>query len=66
MITPNKYKVRIMKKKSGPIVVVGPVSLTDDAGNVYETKKAFSLCGCGRSGNLPFCDESHKLDQLKT
>ena len=54
-----------MKKKAGPIVVVGPVILSDNEGNEYETKQAFSLCGCGLSKNLPFCDGSHKLNIRK-
>lgn len=56
----NTNEVKIMKKMAGPIVVMGPVKLTDDKGKEYETPKAFSLCGCGQSSNLPFCDGTHK------
>ena len=49
-----------MRKTSGPIVVVGEVDLTDEAGNHIEHNPRFSLCGCGKSENMPFCDGAHK------
>jgi CDGSH-type Zn-finger protein len=51
---------KIMRKTSGPIVVVGKVDLTDEAGNSIEHNPRFSLCGCGKSENMPFCDGAHK------
>ncbi|MCH1517705.1 MAG: CDGSH iron-sulfur domain-containing protein [Flavobacteriaceae bacterium] len=49
-----------MRKTSGPIVVVGEVDLTDEAGNPIVHNPRFSLCGCGKSENMPFCDGAHK------
>lgn len=51
---------KIMRKTSGPIVVVGEVDLTDEAGNPIVHNPRFSLCGCGKSENMPFCDGAHK------
>lgn len=45
---------------NGPLRVKGDVQLVDAEGNVFETKKAFSLCRCGQSSNKPFCDGTHK------
>lgn len=53
-------KVEITKKRNGPIVVKGEVELHWDDGQKIETKPVFSLCGCGRSLNMPFCDGTHK------
>lgn len=54
-------KVEIIKKKLGPIVIKGEVTLTDDEGKVLETKPVFSLCGCGKSEKMPYCDGAHKF-----
>ncbi|MCJ7839391.1 CDGSH iron-sulfur domain-containing protein [Lederbergia sp. NSJ-179] len=39
---------------------MGDVELMDADGNVFETKKVFSLCRCGLSSRKPFCDGTHK------
>ena len=53
-------KVEIIKKEIGPIIVKGEVELTNGEGVIIETKPVFSLCGCGKSQNMPFCDGAHK------
>ena len=52
--------VNIFRKSKGQIVVEGLVSLTDENGNKIKHGKRFTLCGCNKSENLPFCDGSHK------
>lgn len=52
--------VVITLKENGPIHVKGKVEMRDAAGNLIETKPAFSLCRCGVSENKPFCDGTHK------
>lgn len=56
----DKDIVRIYRKPAGPIVVTGKVELLDDDNNVIDHKSKFSLCGCGLSKKLPFCDGTHK------
>ena len=51
---------KIFRKFKGQIVVEGSVSLTDEDGNKIKHGKRFTLCGCNKSENLPFCDGSHK------
>ena len=51
---------KIFRKFKGQIVVEGSVSLTDEYGNKLKHGKRFTLCGCNKSENLPFCDGSHK------
>ena len=55
-------KTVIFRKASGPIVVRGEVELTDEEGNAVEHGPRFSLCGCGKSVNMPFCDGAHKAE----
>ncbi|RYG72353.1 CDGSH iron-sulfur domain-containing protein [Lentibacillus lipolyticus] len=52
--------VQIKVNDNGPYLVKGNVEMVDAEGNVFETKKAFSLCRCGHSSNKPFCDGTHK------
>lgn len=54
--------VVIKAREHGPLLVSGPVTLTDHLGNTYDlTGKAnIALCRCGESKNKPFCDGTHK------
>lgn len=53
-------KVQIKVLDNGSYRITGDVELIDVDGNVFETKKTFSLCRCGLSNRKPFCDGSHK------
>lgn len=53
-------KPTIFRKPQGPIVVIGEVNLTDQEGNSIKHGPRFSLCGCGLSKDMPFCDGAHK------
>ncbi|MFC7395287.1 CDGSH iron-sulfur domain-containing protein [Scopulibacillus cellulosilyticus] len=53
-------EANIKVNDNGPLVVTGSFELTDAEGNAFETKKAVSLCRCGRSSNKPFCDGTHR------
>jgi CDGSH-type Zn-finger protein len=55
--------VKIRIRDNGPLLVEGPVSLLDAAGQAFAldpTKPAFALCRCGASARKPFCDGAHK------
>jgi CDGSH-type Zn-finger protein len=65
---------RIVISKNGPYLVSGnvPVCIQTivsneegmswdwETGKIFETSGEYALCRCGKSGNKPFCDESHK------
>ncbi|MFC0271481.1 CDGSH iron-sulfur domain-containing protein [Metabacillus herbersteinensis] len=53
-------KVQIKVMDNGSYRVTGDVELIDMDGNAYPTKQAFSLCRCGLSQKMPFCDGTHK------
>ena len=55
--------VTIKVRDNGPLLVEGPITILDAAGNQFIIpvgKPAVSLCRCGVSKNKPFCDGSHK------
>lgn len=54
-------KPSIRTVKYGPLNVVGKVKLLDIAlGELQpESLEHYSLCRCGLSGNIPYCDGSH-------
>ena len=49
-------------RDNGPILVQGPITVVDAAGNQFQIpteKPSVALCRCGQSKNKPFCDGSH-------
>lgn len=44
---------------NGPFLVRGAVRVVDADGNVVADETRLALCRCGRSGNKPFCDNTH-------
>ncbi|MFD2043608.1 CDGSH iron-sulfur domain-containing protein [Ornithinibacillus salinisoli] len=59
-------KAQIKVNDNGSLRVTGDVELIDKEGNVFETKKVFSLCRCGHSANKPFCDGTHKKIEFES
>lgn len=43
----------------GPLWVKGGIPLEGADGQQYEVRNRMTLCRCGESGNMPFCDISH-------
>jgi CDGSH-type Zn-finger protein len=43
----------------GPLWVRGGIPIEDPDGFVYEVRNRVTLCRCGKSGNMPFCDGTH-------
>jgi hypothetical protein len=59
----NQKKLEAMKVQvmdNGPLLVHGTITLTHADGSVEEKEKITAFCRCGKSGNQPFCDGSHK------
>ncbi|MCK6616784.1 MAG: CDGSH iron-sulfur domain-containing protein [Cyclobacteriaceae bacterium] len=53
---------KITVSNNGSLRVEGDFEIVDMQGNAYglRGRTLVSLCRCGRSGNKPFCDGSHK------
>jgi len=46
----------------GPLWVMGCVEIVSADGFVYETRNRVTLCRCGKSQRMPFCDGNHIED----
>lgn len=47
------------KNCKGPLWVKGGILIEDTSGDTYEARNRVTLCRCGESANMPFCDASH-------
>jgi CDGSH-type Zn-finger protein len=47
------------KGVSGPLYVRGEIPLVSADGTPYEIRNRITLCRCGQSSDMPFCDASH-------
>ncbi len=53
-------EVVITPYRDGPLLVRGPVRLSDQDGNPIELdRETIALCRCGGSTTKPFCDGTH-------
>jgi len=54
--------VSIQVRANGPLVVSGPIALSDHEGTAFDLagKDTIALCRCGASKDRPFCDGSHR------
>jgi Uncharacterized conserved protein len=44
---------------SGPLFVKGKIPIESADGTTYELRNRVTLCRCGRSTRIPFCDATH-------
>ena len=47
-------------EENGPIKITGNILLNDSKRNITDKPEEVYLCRCGKSGNKPYCDDSHK------
>ncbi len=56
----DKSTITTMRSiKKGPLFVEGPTALYDIKGDLIKEASRMTLCQCGLSNNMPFCDGSH-------
>ena len=46
----------------GPLWVRGGIPVEAADGTIYEVRNRVTLCRCGKSSNMPFCDGSHAAE----
>jgi CDGSH-type Zn-finger protein len=53
---------KVTVKNNGSIRIEGEFELVDMDGNKFDLsgRTAISLCRCGQSKDMPFCDKSHR------
>ena len=47
------------RRVSGPLYVKGHITLESSNGYTYEKRNRLTLCRCGNSKNMPYCDFKH-------
>jgi CDGSH iron-sulfur domain-containing protein 3 len=55
-----RSKATVEVLDDGQIKITGNILLRDLKRDIMESPGEVLLCGCGRSKNMPYCDESHK------
>ncbi len=55
--TDRKTVVKVLK--NGPVIIKGNFKIIGTDGKEMKQMKVASICRCGRSGKLPYCDGSH-------
>jgi CDGSH-type Zn-finger protein len=62
----NNEPATITAYPDGPLLVRGSYRIIDASGNEVElTRRTVALCRCGRSGQKPWCDGTHKAVGFK-
>ncbi|MCH2489539.1 MAG: (4Fe-4S)-binding protein [Flavobacteriales bacterium] len=56
----KKDMIKVEVMEGGPLMVYGALAVKHDDGREEQKHKATAFCRCGKSGNKPFCDGSHK------
>jgi len=46
--------------ENGPLKITGNILLRDLKRDTIGKPEEISICLCGKSGNKPYCDDSHK------
>ena len=55
-----KSQATIEVQGDGPIKITGNILLRDSRRDIMDSPVEVLICGCGRSKNMPYCDDSHK------
>jgi len=57
----NKKKETVVEIiENGPLIITGNFIFADLKRNTEETADEVRICRCGRSKNMPFCDNAHE------
>jgi uncharacterized Fe-S cluster protein YjdI len=51
----------IILVEGGPARISGSFEVKDEQGNLIKTENRISLCRCGKSKKMPYCDGSHRF-----
>jgi CDGSH-type Zn-finger protein len=56
----KKDYATIQLKPRGPVTITGNFEVLLEDGTVLEKREKVSICRCGMSQKMPFCDGTHK------
>jgi uncharacterized Fe-S cluster protein YjdI/CDGSH-type Zn-finger protein len=51
---------------NGPYFVRGPIEIANHQTGETQRETRVALCRCGRSGHMPFCDNTHRATGFRT
>lgn len=57
-VTEHITKAEVIE--NGPVLIYGTLEVTHTDGRTEKKERSTAFCRCGRTGNNPFCDGSHK------
>lgn len=57
---PDQEKTEVILRPRGPVTIKGNIKIIDEDGKEILDKTIVSICRCGLSQNLPYCDGAHK------
>ena len=52
--------VQVTPIRNGPYFVRGPIDIVDPQTGETRRETRVALCRCGKSGHMPFCDNTHR------
>ncbi len=61
----QSLKTPVEVLEDGPLIVYGPLTVTDQEGNIEIKNKTTAFCRCGASNNKPYCDGTHIKTEFK-
>lgn len=59
-IVASDAPVVISVRDNAMLIAKGPMTIQSEDGKSTTTRNSAAFCRCGKSGNKPFCDGSHK------
>ena len=60
----KKDHATIQLKPKGPVTITGSFEIILEDGTTLEKREKVSVCRCGMSQKMPFCDGAHKAFTL--
>ncbi|MCR1783139.1 CDGSH iron-sulfur domain-containing protein [Nocardioides carbamazepini] len=68
MADQSSRPVTVKAVQDGPLQIKGGFRLLDPSGEEYDLdgQRVVLLCRCGRSGDQPFCDSSHRATDFRS
>jgi len=59
-IEKKDYATIQIKPNMGPVTITGSFEVILEDGTLLEKREKVSICRCGASQKMPFCDGAHK------